>query len=325
MKNLVIVVICLLNLAGRAWAQNDQEISGQGRDTFLFVQDTSYVLDSLASDSVFYAYKGIRKMSLLDSLSNDTILKLILKPYLGIQNRYVQKMAARRDLPTAKEISYRGAADNGWKFWVIVFVLIYIAVIRIINPNNFKTFIYSVFNLKLSEKIWDDQRSAFRFIFFQLFAIYIFIAAIFISYQMELKRILLLENYFIQFLAVVACLFTTYLFKFILHAFLGLLLNMKKLAIGFVSNTVSVNNFIALVIFPLTIFMIYNFDPLWSTVISQSIMALFFISVIYRVVRIFMLGNSFFSFPGIYLILYLCALEILPWFIIIKFLNTTLL
>lgn len=316
-------LLLLLGLVCARLAQAQEPINQPAKDTFLFVPDTSYLADSLVSDSMFYAYRSVKKITLLDSLANDTFLKMIFKPYLFIQNRYVGKMKIRRDLPTAKEISYRTVNNNRWKFWVIIFVLTYIAVVRIINPNNFTTFIYSVFNLKLSEKIWEDQRSAFRFIFLQLFAIYIFIAAIFITYQLELRNVLLVHNYFIQFLLVVALLLGVYVVKFLLHAFLGMLLNMRKLAVGFVSNTVSVNNFIALVIFPLTIFMIYNFDPLWSTVISQSIIALFFISVLYRVVRIFMLGSSFFSFPGIYLILYLCALEILPWFIIIKYLNTT--
>ncbi len=293
----------------------------QLRDTFQFTPDTAYMQDSIASDSLFYTLRYKAKLTLLDSLNNDSLLNRIFKPYLFIQNRFVEKLKIRRELPTAKEIIYRPARPKEWKFWITLFIILYIAFIRIFNPTNFKTFILSVFNLRLSEKIWEEQRTAFAFIFLQMFAIYLFIASLFITFQLELIGVQFLDNSLLQFAAISGVLALIYFGKFLLHAILGYLLKMNKLAIGFVSNTVSINNFIALVIFPLIIFMNYHFDELWSIVLSQSIIALFFISVGYRVIRIFMLSGSFFSFPVIYLILYLCSLEILPWLVIIKYLN----
>jgi hypothetical protein len=278
-------------------------------------------LDSLASDSVFYSVRQKNGNTLLDSIANDSILKRIFKPYLFIQNKYVEKIRFKRDLPNAKEIVMRPEAPAPWKFWVVMFIVLYISLIRIFNPINFKTFLLSVFNLKLSERIWEEQRSAFTFIFLQMFAIYIFIASLFISFQLELKALDFMDNRLWQFAVISGLLTLIYFGKFLMHAILGYLLKMNKLAIGFVSNTITVNNFNALVIFPLIIFMNYHYDELWSVVLSQSIVSLFFISVGYRIIRIFMLSASFFSFPVIYLILYLCSLEILPWLIIIKYLN----
>lgn len=297
----------------------------QLRDTFIFSPDASYVQDSISSDSLFYKFRSKSSLTLIDSLSSDSILNRIFKPYLFIQNRFVEKLKIRRELPTAKEISYRPSRPKEWKFWVTLFIVFYIALIRIFNPTNYKTFILSVFNLRISEKIWEEQRTAFAFIFLQMFTIYLLIASLFITFQLELRGLHFLENSLLQFAAISGILALIYFGKFLLHAILGYLLKMHKLAIGFVSNTVSVNNFISLVIFPLIIFMNYHFDKLWSVVLSQSIIALFFISVAYRVLRIFMLSRSFFSFPVIYLILYLCSLEILPWLIIIKYLNSALL
>lgn len=290
-------------------------------DTFTFNPDTSYVLDSLASDSVFYTVQKKNGNTLLDSIANESNLRRIFKPYLFIQNKYVEKIKFKRDLPNAKEIVKRPAVPAPWKFWVVIFIVLYISLIRIFNPINFKTFLLSVFNLKLSERIWEEQRSAFTFIFLQMFAIYIFIASLFITFQLELKAIDFIDNRLWQFAAISGLLTLIYFGKFLMHAILGYLLKMNKLAIGFVSNTITVNNFIALVIFPLIIFMNYHYDELWSVVLTQSIVSLFFISVGYRIIRIFMLSASFFSFPVIYLILYLCSLEILPWLIIIKYLN----
>lgn len=318
MKELIKYIITTLAmlLAVGVFAQQDE-------DSFNFSADTSYVSDSLYTDSLFRASVVTNKVSygLMDTITNDTILTAIFKSYVNINNQYIERKLVRKNLPTVKEIRTRPQEQNKWKFTVIMLILGYVAFVRMSNSNNFRTFILSVFNLKLSRKIWEDQRSFFGFVIIQLFAIYLFIAAMFITNYMELKHILLFENYWIQFGAVLLILSVIYLSKFLLHYILGVLLQMKNLAIGFVSNTISVNNFVALVIFPVTIFSIYANNPMLALVLSQAIIAIFFVSVVYRVVRIVLLSNSFFSFPTFYLFLYLCALEIAPWFIIVKFLN----
>ncbi len=321
MKKVVLVISLLCGVA-RLTAQQDDDIL---KDTFTFYTDTSYVSDSLRSDSLFYSLVHAQgRWTILDSISNDSLLRKTFKPYLDITNVYSgnQSFVIRRDIPTLKEVYERESRNDNWKFWVVLFILTYIALIRITNSNNFRLFILSVFNMKLSEKIWEEHRSIFGSIIFQLFAIYIFIASLFITCAMEITRFSFNRNGFYQFVIIVGILMLVYIVKFIIHTSLGYLLKMKKLAIGFVSNTVSVNNFIALVIFPFIIFMIYNQHTLWTNVLNQAIVSLFFVSVIYRVGRIFFLGNVFFSFPRIYLILYLCSLEILPWLLIIKFINT---
>lgn len=306
----------------RLAAQNTTSVSNQmDLNQFVFSSDSAFISDSLTglNQPVFYK----KHFGLIDSLGNDSMRRTIIKPYQFITGIYTQKQELRRNIPTIKEIKWRKEGNSPWKFWVILFVIAYISFVRIANPKNFRMFMLSVFDLKLSDKIWEDQRSFFGFIILQLFAIYLFIAAIFINNQLEVRQVLWVKNYFWQFLLIFFVLLLVYLFKFILHTLLGFLLKMKKLGIGFVSNTISINNFVALVIFPLIIFTIYYQNDIWSSAIAQSVIAVFFISIIYRIIRIALLSNRFFSFPIIYLFIYLCALEILPWFIIIKFLNDT--
>ncbi len=290
-------------------------------DSFSFAVDSNAVADSLAADSLYRPYFRSKTFGLLDSLRGDSSLRAIVKPYQFITSSFVTKSQHRRNLPTVKEIKVREQANAPWKFWVIIFIFAYIAFVRIINPNNFRVFMLSVFNLKLSDKIWEEQRSVFGVVILQLFAIYLFIAAIFINNQLEVRNILFVSGYFVQFVCVFAVLMAIYLFKFLLHTLLGLLLKMKKLGIGFVSNTISINNFLSLVIFPLIIFTVYYHNALWSSVLAQTVVAVFFISIIYRVIRITLLSNRFFSFPRIYLFIYLCALEVMPWLVIVNYLK----
>jgi hypothetical protein len=315
------LILGLTNLV----AQNSTDVFNQQPDSFSFSNDTTYVSDSLRADSMFtYNRYGRKTFGLIDSLTNDSILRVIIKPYQFITNNFVTKTNFRRNIPTIKEIKIRVKQNAAWKFWVILFVFAYISFVRIANPNNFRVFMLSVFNLKISDKIWEDQRSFFGFVILQLFAIYLFIAAIFINSQLEVRKLLFVSNYFIQFIIILLALLMVYILNFLLHTLLGELLKMKKLGIGFVSNTISVNNFLALVIFPLIIFTVYYHSDVLSSVIAQTVVAVFFIGVVYRLIRIALLSNRFFSFPRIYLFIYLCALEIVPWFVIIKLLNTYL-
>ena len=291
-------------------------------DSFTFELDSLSSTDSLLSDTSIQSYSAKQTFSLLDSLSNDTTLNSIFKSYAGIQNVYFEKRIVRKNLPTVKEVKLRHQNANQWKFWVALFIIAYIAFVRIANANNFRVFLLSVFNLKLSRKIWEDQRSFFGFVILQLFAIYLFIAAMFINNYMELKKLLFANSYFKQYGVILVVLFLIYLCKFLLHAFFGMLFKMQNLATGFVSNTISVNNFVALIIFPVALFSVYASSALWAQVLAQTIIAIFFVSIIYRLVRIVLLSNSFFSFPTFYLFLYLCALEVAPWFIIVKYLNS---
>ncbi len=290
-------------------------------DSFSFATDTTYRLDSLAMDSVLkHRYAG-KRFGLLDTITNDTVLRSILMPFSRITNKYNERPLIRLNLPTIKEIETRPPNTGNWKFWIICFVLFYISFVRISNQNNFKVFILSVFNLKLSSKIWEEQRSIFSFVILQLYAIYLFIAALFINYFLELKGFNPFHNYFLQYLAILGILLLIYTGKFIIHGLLGVILKMNRLGIGFVANTISVNNFLSLVILPFIIFIIYNENPLLTLVLTQTVIAIFFISVFYRMVRVTILSQSFFSFPKVYLFIYLCALEVAPWFVIIKFIN----
>lgn len=314
-----IILICLLLISQQLFSQETG--MGNRTDTFSFQMDTFYRADSLRMDSINRYVRYRSSFGLLDSVQNDSFLRSSMAPYHLITHYYSEKAEPRLNLPTVKEISIRPPRNNAWKFWIISFILLYISFVRIANPNNFRVFILSVFNLKLSERIWSDQRPVFSFVILQLFAIYLFIAALFINYMMESLRFNPFDNYFIQYMLIVTVLLLAYLVKFAVHWLLGALLKMNKLGFGFVANTVSVNNFIALVILPFIIFFIYNEDPLFQVILSQTVVALFFISVSYRILRIIMLRHTFFSFPNVYLFLYLCTLEVTPWFVIVKFIK----
>lgn len=258
---------------------------------------------------------------LSDTIANENKLFGVFYPFINDaapSNSFLNK---RNNLPGVKEIKTRKEENHSWRFWLICFVLIYIAFVRIANPNNFWVFLLSVFNIKLSEKIWGEQRYTFTFTTLQLFLIYLLIAALFITEYAQINFMLPSTKPVVKFILVLGFITVLYAFKFITHFIVGLLFKARKLALSSISNTVSVNNFIALVMLPFIIFFSYNSNELYLKILAQVVIALFMLSVLYRIIRMSMLSKHIIGLPKIYLFVYLCALEILPWFVIVKYLN----
>lgn len=259
--------------------------------------------------------------TLRDTLVNRNTVFGIFYPFMKDVAPTNLLLSKRENLPGVKEIRVRKEENQSWRFWLICFVLMYIAFVRIANPNNFWVFLLSVFNIKLSEKIWGEQRYTFTFTTLQLFVIYLLIASLFVTEYAQFKFLLPGAEPALKFAVVFAFLTILYSFKFIVHFIVGLLFKARKLALSSISNTVSVNNFIALVILPFIIFFSYNSNELYLKVLAQVVITLFMISVLYRIVRMSMLSKHIIGLPKIYLFVYLCGLEILPWFVIVKYLN----
>ena len=87
------LILGLTNLV----AQNSTDVFNQQPDSFSFSNDTTYVSDSLRADSMFtYNRYGRKTFGLIDSLTNDSILRVIIKPYQFITNNFVTKTNFRR-------------------------------------------------------------------------------------------------------------------------------------------------------------------------------------------------------------------------------------
>jgi hypothetical protein len=262
---------------------------------------------------------------LRDSLRNKESIFSIFYPFVLHQfeeSKLIDPYQNRTKLPGIKEIAVRRSNNNQWKFWIICMILLLIGIVRLSNENNFKMFIASVFNIKLSERIWGEQRYAFTYTILQLYLIYLFVGALFISGYLELKGILIWSNPLQQYGLIVLGLAIIYTLKFATYIIFGWLLQIKHLAAGFIANTVSINNLIALIVLPFIIFFTYNTHELYIIILSQVVISLFFLSIVYRIIRIGLLSRLFSGMSGIYLFIYLCALDVLPWFIIIHSLNS---
>jgi len=98
---------------------------------------------------------------------------------------------------------------------------------------------------------------------------------------------------------------------------LGFIFEMRESAREYIYNIILFNKTIGLFLFPVTLCLAYarQLPPMWLIVTGLSVWGLI---LLYRFVRLSWIGLSVRGVSFLYIILYLCTLEILPFVVIIK-------
>ncbi|HTF05699.1 MAG TPA: DUF4271 domain-containing protein [Bacteroidia bacterium] len=109
----------------------------------------------------------------------------------------------------------------------------------------------------------------------------------------------------------------TYIVKIISIRFLGFLFEMREAAQEYVYNIVLFNKTVGLVLFPVTLCLAYARQLPQDWLVGIGLVC-WGIVLLYRFVRLSWIGLSVRGVSVLYIILYLCTLEILPFVVIVK-------
>jgi hypothetical protein len=291
-----------------------QTIFASGQDSL--VNDIK-IQDTLVLDKTSF--------SLLDTLLNPIQIRQLFMPYESIGSKgninVAFQLQALRNVPNLKQIKKHPSNDKRAYFISLLGVVILISVTRLTNPKNFTIFIQSVFDSQLSQRIWSDSKTNFLSIIIQLSITFILTLSIIISFYLQSRSELLELSFYGILWRSILVLLVVYLTKFILIWLIGELLNFSHLSQGLITNTISLNGFISLLILPLSIVYIYNAGTFLGNATFYTLVSIFFIGVVFRNLHMFFMAISALRFPIIYLFIYLCALEILPWLLLFKILD----
>lgn len=108
-----------------------------------------------------------------------------------------------------------------------------------------------------------------------------------------------------------------YIVKVIAIRILGFIFEMREAAQEYIYNIVLFNKALGLILFPVTVCLAYarQLNPEWLVFAGLVVWG---IILIYRFIRVSWIGLSERGVSVVYIILYLCTLEILPFVVIIK-------
>lgn len=119
------------------------------------------------------------------------------------------------------------------------------------------------------------------------------------------------------FLTISGILFAAYFVKIVSTKILGNIFEVKEASSEYVYNILLFNKTIGLLLFPICLLLAYarQIPPeilIWTGIVSWCLI------LIYRTLRIVLIGMSNSSVSFFYIILYLCTLEIIPFIVILK-------
>ncbi|MCA6361451.1 MAG: DUF4271 domain-containing protein [Bacteroidetes bacterium] len=108
-----------------------------------------------------------------------------------------------------------------------------------------------------------------------------------------------------------------YLIKSVATRFMGFVFDKKEAALEYIYNILLFNKTLGLLLFPVTVLLAFAHEipPEWLVFTG---LGLWGIILVYRLFRGILIGLSTSGFSLVYIFLYLCTLEILPFFVILK-------
>jgi uncharacterized membrane protein YraQ (UPF0718 family) len=88
-------------------------------------------------------------------------------------------------------------------------------------------------------------------------------------------------------------------------------------------NALVLNNVLGVVLVFLNLFFVFVNEPVIVNIIASISIITILISVIYRQIKNILMISQYTKLQFVYIFLYLCSLEILPWLVLFKvFLNS---
>lgn len=282
-------------------------------------------LSKISADSITIQQTSF---TLIDTLKNKYIIKTIFNPTIklkGINNAIgLTEIANERDLPFLKQIKNNQPSSNGWKVWFILILIFYLAIVRLNNQRNFLQDTSLVFDLLFLSSINRIKDSKLTWTSLHLFIIYILSFSLILTEFFQNNQIFNNLPYEILVWIIALGILIIYIIKFLVYFLVGYLLNDTISSAKMIINTIQISNFLSLVLLLFSIFYIYTIGLQLTQTIFFSMVAIFFTAIVYRIIRYLINQISNGTLPFFYLFIYLCALEISPWLIFIKILNSYL-
>ena len=219
------------------------------------------------------------------------------------------------DLPDVREVQ---VLKRSLLFWIFLFLLLSLTFMISLNRVILTKIYKSLLNDNYLNLIWREQRGNISLQYFILYFLFIINAGLFlylalVNYQVNLGSKSILTSIFIVALV-----------YFVRHSAMGIIsfvFPIKKEISQFNFTILIFNIFLGMCLLPLNA--IITFAPEKIAELSLFLgFALIAFMYIYRQLRGLFIGRSFLIFRKFHFFIYLCAIEIAPLLVLLKFTNS---
>ncbi len=274
---------------------------------FIFTEniyEDNYLINFLEQIEIFKPRNSKTEKKINNSNKKNTQKKIVLKKEKKINKRLDSKS---EHFP------------NEWSFVIILILLLLLLIIRFYKQRFLKNLFISIINYQVALKNYKENNSLSIKINVIITTIFIINISFFITlacykfnfFPFEIKGILL-------FIYILIVIFLFYSVKYIFYKILAFIFDITNQVKEFYYNVFIFNKVLGIILIPLSIILPFirceNVNFLYKFAIILIIIVLVW-KLLYSIYVAFRLKLSI-----LYLILYLCALEILPAIAVIKFL-----
>ena len=207
-------------------------------------------------------------------------------------------------------ISERILVNKDWATLLFVLAIAIVAINKTIFSVRFNEFIKLGYSEKYN-KIYKDTNNLLSWFTISMFVIQLISFSFFILLMLSYFNYTKTENY-ITYIQIITFLFVFILSKFLIEKIIGTAINSESIVDQFNLIKVNYRAFLGLVLLPINIVLYYNTWPIKEVFyIVLSIFLIYNVFTYYFLVKTYqktILDKLF------YFILYLCTLEILPYY-----------
>lgn len=203
-----------------------------------------------------------------------------------------------------------------WITISLLLVLVFLLLAKVFFPQHFEYFFKLPYSGRYFQSDRKDKNHLTNGFSLLLYAAHIVSVSLFIYIALSFFELVGTENpkiLFVQILVVYTLFFS---FKYFFEKILGDIFKMDKTIDQYLFSKISYRNYLALCLFPIVLLFVYAIKPteilIWAAMGIFLLLNLLFLLDFYQKTRSLISENWF------YFILYLCAFEIAPYFILYK-------
>jgi hypothetical protein len=254
-------------------------------------------VDTLVQDSVVFELSNTHKIPIRKAIKSDKTIRQLTDKKITFE-------------PTLKHNN-----NSVWPSIVLTTALLLLAFTKAFGLNRFRQIYKSLFSYYSAHEVVREEKVFFHQVNFSLFLVYLFT----ISLLLYFVTTYIHPNNNQPFLypAVLGMVIAAYLIKFLFNSILGYLFDYSQHVPTYTYNVLLYNYLLGILLIP-SLALIYFSDFQNFQILTFIILPLIAIILLIRFVRFFAIGISN-NVSYLYIILYICTLEILPLVVLGKF------
>ena len=251
-----------------------------------------------------------------DTIVQDSVVfELSNTNKIPIRKAVKQKTTTKEPTKITFEPTLKHNNNSVWPSIVLTTALLLLAFTKAFGLNRFRQIYKSLFSYYSAHEVVREEKVFFHQVNFSLFLLYLFTMSLLLYFVATYIN----PNNNSPFLypAILGMITVAYLIKFLFNSILGYLFDCSQHVPTYTYNVLLYNYLLGILLIP-SLALIYFSDFQNSQLLNFIILPLISIILLIRFVRFFAIGISN-NISYLYIILYICTLEILPLVVLGKF------